>query len=366
MSDIQVLFMGQDLYKLGYVTSIPAIHERKTFKRDKIGDNSFTLKCKNYNNMFSIGHKVSMLTGTNWLYQSLKIINEDDITTWDGIVTNIKQDQRSKEVYIETKDTIFKSRNLIIEYESSDWETLATAAKNIMTNYSFTNYSEKTINESINQLTDETCLVKVNYNKSSRVTLIQALEDLGEKSCSDVFSHYGNIYFKHYQPYTGGVSLNLNVDKSTRLLTNPIINYLEPQMINQYSIDYDGSSGIPQTDSDSTGIGIVSRNKYGIRELSPFNTGTGEQVVFKDSVSTKYIGECFLNMTHHDLSTQPQPIIKIQFDVDIKFKYYIDLENYFKLTLTDNDWEEKVFEVFEFRRNEDARKINIVAYGVNT
>jgi len=187
---------------------------------------------------------------------------------------------------------------------------------------------------------------------------------LGQKSCSDVYSHYGNIYFKHYQPYTGGVSLNLNKTRDTRIKTKPVIDYLEQQMINQYSIDYDGSLGVPIT--DTANFGLISRNRYGIRALPTFNTGVNQQIIFKDSVSAKYIGECFIDMTHHNISTDPQPIIKNQFDVDIKFKKYIDLENYFKLTLADNGWDEKIFEVFEFKRNEKTRNINIVGYEVNT
>jgi len=364
MANIQVLYLGQDLYKLGYVTDIPIIFERKTFKRDKIGDNNFTLKCKNFDNLFSIGHPASMLTGIDWMYQSLKIINEDGILIWNSIVSDIIQNQRDKTVSIKTNDIIFKKRNDIIEYESSTWETAGDAAKNIMINSGFTNYNEKSIQDSINLLTENNCYLKCNFNKSSNISLVKALEDLGIKSCSDAYSHYGNIHFKHYHPYAGGVSLRLNVDRSTRLKTKPIISYLESQIINQYSIDYEGSNGVSMTDTDN--LGLISRNKYTTHALPTFNTGEKKQIIFKDSVSAKYIGESYINMTHHDISTQPQPIIKIQFDVDIKFKNYIDLENYFKLTLEDNAWDEKVFEIYEFKRNEKNRNINIVAYEVNT
>ncbi|KKL75061.1 hypothetical protein LCGC14_2058620, partial [marine sediment metagenome] len=141
--------LGQDLYKLGYVKDIPAIHERKTFQRDKIGDNNFTLVCKNYDNMFSIGHPASMLTGVNWMYQPLQIINEDSITIWNGIASNISQNQKTKSVNIKSNDSIFSKRTDIIEYTSSTWEAAATAAKNIMDNASFTNYDNQSIQASI-------------------------------------------------------------------------------------------------------------------------------------------------------------------------------------------------------------------------
>ena len=82
-------------------------------------------------------------------------------------------------------------------------------------------------------------------------------------------------------------------------------------MINQYSIDYEGSLGVPAIDTDN--LGLVSRNTYGTRALDTFNTGDGKQIVVKDLVSAKYIGNSYINMTHHNITTHPQPITKIQF-----------------------------------------------------
>lgn len=362
MADIQVLFLGQDLYKLGYVKSLPAISEKKTFKRDKIGTNSFNLICKNIDNFFSNGNENSILTGADWLYSSLVIINEDGITTWNGIAIDIVQDQNNKEVTIKSNDVIFSKRNDIIEYTSSDWETPADAARNIMDSVGFESYNNRSLQDSIDQLAEAGMYIKCNFLKSQNVSLIKALEDLGVKSCSDVFSHYGNLYFKHYQPFVGGVSLNLNVSRSTSIKTKPIITSLEPEMINQYNIDYNHSGETPLTDTDN--IGQLSRSKYGVKSLSTFVTGDDKQIVIKDIISARYIGECYIYMTQKSASTKPQPKDKIQFDVDIKYKEYIDLESYFKLTLKDNNWIGKIFEVYEFVRNEKNKNINIVGYEV--
>jgi len=360
----QLLWLGQDLYALGLVEKIPDTIERITFNRDLLIASNMVYECKNIDDFFSTGNSASMLNGTDWLYSDIEYINEDGITTWSGIVTNIRCNHREKKAYIETKDNLFSFRDKYISYTSSDWETAADAALNIMSQESYTAYDAKSFQDSANYLDSLSAYLKVKINIEDNVTLFQTLEQLGIFGGADVYSHLGQTYFKVWKPHTGGVSLTLNTNRDNRLKNAPIVNYLEPQMINDYDIDYDGSLGVPLTDSAGGNIGSVSRSKYGTRGLEPMNTGTGSMYTFKDSTTAQAIGEIYINRSHYALSTQPRPLVKIQFNLDIKFKQYITLGSKFKLNLTDENWTDKIFEVYEFRRGEDRQNINIVAYEV--
>jgi hypothetical protein len=54
------------------------------------------------------------------------------------------------------------------------------------------------------------------------------------------------------------------------------------------------------------------------------------------------------------------------FDLKYDFKNYIDLNTFFKLTLSDEGWTEKLFEVFKMQINERAHTISITAVEVDT
>ena len=89
-----------------------------------------------------------------------------------------------------------------------------------------------------------------------------------------------------------------------------------------------------------------------------------KQIVFKDLTSAVYVGETYIKRSNVNLSTIPRPLIKIQYDLNIRFRQYIELGSFFKLTFAEEGWTVKIFEVYELRRNEDQQNINIVGYEV--
>ena len=91
----------------------------------------------------------------------------------------------------------------------------------------------------------------------------------------------------------------------------------------------------------------------------------GNQIVFKDLASAIYIGESWIKRTHSNLTTNPFPLKKCTFEIDIDFEHWVDLETYITITLSDEDWTEKIFEIFEITRDNKNRKIRLTVYEVN-
>lgn len=364
MANPQVLFMGQDLWDFGInhknlVQDLPDIYEQISFNRDKLVASDFTFRLRNIDGDFSLGNPKSFLNGANWEDSSIQVIDRDSMTIWDAIALDIKCNDREMLAYLKSSHKIYQYNKNPIAYASSDWETAAQAVENIFSQEGITTdyYDNTSLQNSHNQLDSESCYIKCNFNRSDGLTLFQAIEKLGIYSASDFYSHNNKIYFTHYIPYSGGASLSIT---ESDLRSRPIITILRDQIINQYYIGYDG--GGESTDSVTTGIGRFSRIKNWGTQLAPeFRSGsTNKQICFKDAISATYIGETYINMTHKDLSTQPKALIQIQFDIAYSFRNYVEIGKYFKFTYSRQEWTNKVFKIYELRRNENRQNINIV------
>lgn len=264
MANPQVLFLEQDLFSFGnsrqrLVLNLPDIHEKKG-TQGKLVTNNFTFECNNINGEFNIGSTSSFLSGQNWEYQPIQVIDEDNLIIWDGIVTNIRRNERERKAYIESKSKTYKYTKNPIDYESSDWETPGDAFKNLCDQESFTSYNNTLLQRSITKYTNEECYIKCNFNRSDGLTLFQAWEKISIYGCADIYSKTdyilgaNEICFDHWQLYYGGSSTSF-VQNDLKSL--PIINTLDSDIINQYNIGYDGDTEI----TDSAGLGAASRSK---------------------------------------------------------------------------------------------------------
>jgi hypothetical protein len=358
----QVWVMGQDIYALGYVKNIINIEEYKTFRRDKVISNSYSLTVKNYNDFFSINNPVSIFKNTNWKYSSLRIVDEDSEEIWSGVIERIKRNHENKTAQLITRNSLTKVMNTKIEYASTDWETAAEAAKNILNNYSYADYNNASFNTSISQLDNNSCYIKADFSKDDDITLQQAIEKLAEASCCDCYSHKGDIYFKHWVPFTGGVKVELT---ESDLLSAPIVDDLGHQMINDYRIGYEGDQETPAEDANLGNIGSVSRSKFDVHSMREFEGGGNNQIMFQDATSAQYIGEQYIRRSHISLDkAEVRPPDVIEFRISIKHRDWVDLETFFRLTLSDEGWDRQLFEIFRFRRDYDRQEISIIAYEV--
>jgi hypothetical protein len=338
----------------------------KSFNNDKLITNAFDIKVNNEDDYFSLENSKSAYNGTNIYFQPIKVIGRNGIDIWNGVVTGIPRDHNEKTAVIQSKNSMYKFFERIIVYESSTWETGAEAFKNICTAIGYTDYDNTSVQTSINQLALNNCYLKVSLQQEDGVSFNSIIEKLGEYSNADVYVHNNLIYFVHFQPTTVDNSVISILEKDFRSF--PSISEGIEDIINDFSIGYYQDNGVPATDDNSNIIGLVSRNRYGKRSLPEMSSGDGAQILFKDKVSAIYIGEGMIRRTQKGIDSAPQnprPLTAIQFEIFSDFRDYINLQNKFKLTLPDEDWVLKLFEIFEFEINENEDKITITAYEVD-
>lgn len=357
----EVNLLGFDLYNLGYVDDIINISEQRTFKKDKLFVNEYKLKVKNFDNFFSIDNNVSLFKNNNWLFTPIIIKNESGEIIWDGIVTDIQADHEKKIANVVSKNVLAQYFKYKIEYTSSDWETGAEAFKNICDNIGFTNYNAKSVQDSINLLDYNSCYLKCRFDIEQGITFQQAIEKIAEYSGADCFVNKNDIYFKVWKQYVGGAIGSITEND---LISLPKITHLSKEIINQYNIGYDNDGGTPATDDNSNDIGLISRNNFGTFELPEMN-GTNSQIIFKDKTSATFVGELYIRRTHKNLLTYPMPLREIDFDLKYDFKYYLDINTYIKLPLSDESWNNKVFEITETVIDSNKNKISITALEVD-
>jgi hypothetical protein len=362
LTNPQVLYMGQDLFELGYVKNIFRIKEYKTFQRDKLIQNSYNLVCKNYDNTFSIDNPVSFLSGTDWRYQTLQIIDEDNEEIWTGVVEDIVSNHRDKTATIITKNSLVEVMNTKVAYTSTAYETAAQAAQNIFDNYNYTDYDAASFITSDNILIAASCLVWVNIALEDNVTLQNAIEKLAEYAGADCFSHKGIIYLKTWQAFSGGVKINL---QESNLRASPIVRSMVNSMVNDYRIGYVDTEAVI-TDTAGGNIGSISRNKYGTHSLPEMGGGAEEQVIFQSSIAAQFLGELHIRRTHADLdNSNCRPLRSIEISLPLSHREWIDLSSYFRLTFSDEGWADKLFEVAYFERDPNVDTIKMTAWEVD-
>ncbi len=365
MSDPKVLLSGQDIYAKGYVKEIPKIQEKKTFKKDKLVTNEFSLNVINTDDFFSVGNSKSLYGGNNYIYEPFTITGRQGEIIWNGQVIDISRNHEKKLATIKSRNSLFKFRNEYIEYESSDWETGANAFKNISDAIGFKDYDNTAVTNSINRLTAAGALLEANFNKSNKLTFQKAIEKLAEYSNADAYSHDGRVYFVHWIPFAEGISINLTIDD---LKTKPVVSNLEKEIINDYLIGYDSDGGIGAIDSDNNNIGEISRKTqlFGTKQLPELRSGDGNMIVYKNLATAVYIGEGYIKRTQRAVATNPTSLQKITLSLYADHKDWITLQSFFTLTLADESWTQKIFETFDFTINENKDDIKITAIEVVT
>lgn len=358
----QVLLNGVDIYQ-DYVKSIEDVTEDKTYDKLKLITNVYNLPVINYNNYFSINNVRSPFNNTNWLYMPLEIIDENNDYIWIGDVTKFIRDHASIDGQVQSKDRLFRYRDNIIEYESADWETGADVLRNIFAQIGFTNYSVGELQRSIDILEDAGCYMVANFNESSKTTLRNVIEKIGIYSNCYTYTHNGVLYCQHYTfPNTKTASFTVTPADMRKL---PAVEEDESGIYNDYSIGHAEDGGTPETDTANNNIGEISRARYGTIQYPEMRTGDGNQIIYKNAASAVYIGEGKIRRGHKNLSTDPKPLTVIDFEIDDGFKNRITLDTVHGMTLPQESWTNKNFQVFTFTTNRRERKIVLKCYEVN-
>ena len=358
---MQVTAFGVDIWDLGYVLEVPNITEQRTFRGAKLITNEFDITVKNIDNAFSLNNPVSFICGTAWLYSSLIVKGDNGETIWDGIITRIVRNPENGTATITSKNSLFSRRMEIIDYETpaGTWETAAGAFKNICDAIGFTHYDNARVNQSINDLENANCYLKVNINPSDNMTFQQAAEKLALYGNADAYSHLNNIYFVHWKQNTATGSVTI-IENDMKALPDSITED-ESQIINEFSIGYFEDQGIPATDAANNNLGQFSRAKYETHDIADMQSGEGDnQIIFKDLVSAVYIGEGYIKKTHKNLGNNlVRPLTSFNFNIFANNKNWLTLQTPFNVTLSDEAWVAKTFEPFEFTINEMENDIRI-------
>jgi hypothetical protein len=361
------MYLGQDLFALGYVDGIPEITETKGFGRGKLSPSDMTIEVNNTDDQFSVDNPLSFCSGRAWQFQPLQAYDEDGILFADCLVVDITRNHQSKKASLICRDVMFQNRKSGIAYTSSDWETPANAAYNLMAQEGFTGFDATSIQTSISRLTAAACYIKCNILITDGLTLFTALEKLAQYAAADVYMYKNKVYFQHWKAYTGGVAVDFDYSIGSKCpRTSPTVATMESTFFNDYSIGYDGDLKVPATDTANNNIGAVSRARFGAQAYPEMrcDSSTVSQIAFKDKASAVYIGETYIRRGHSTLTPNPKILQAITFDVEYGYKKNIELGTYFTMTFAEEGWDQKVFEVAGIKRSLDKQNIGVEAWEI--
>jgi hypothetical protein len=342
------------------------LSQLKTFERGTFTINEITVEAKNSDDFFSCDNPKSVYAGGQWLYTQLKIFDDSDFLIWNGVITDIEREHDNKTCRIISKDSLIVNQKAAIEYYSTNWETIADAAKNICIQVGYTDYNVGAMEKSIEALSSAGALCAVSFAKTDGLSFQQSLWKLAEYCGADIYMYNNELYFKHWTKETGGTPLKLN-DRD--FLEMPLVKASSNLIINNYEITYFGApqsatTGIytPTADTENNGIGAYSRSLYGNKALPQLNAVDG-QIIFYNEATAIYIGETYIRKTHTNIdSVNPEPLRHIEFIISTKHKQYVNLETPLSITLSDEAWVNKIFNVHSSNINEEDQTITITAF----
>jgi hypothetical protein len=360
----QIFVLGKDIFALGKVQKFLNVNEMKTFNKSKLITNTYNIPVINDDNYFSVNNPKSDFKGANWRYSTVTVNNSDGNKIWEGAIYDIKRNYTNQTAEIICKNTYFGSRNNIINYQSSTWETGASTFKNVCDSIGFTKYNLASINTSDSQLDENGCKIMCDFQTADNKDFTQVIETIAEYSNAYLYVHNDELYFVHWVPFTGGISTTINGDREGVLKKAPIITSPEREIVNEYSIDYFDSGKIPATDANSNNLGVKSRNKFGNYPMKTFRTGNNQQIVFMDKQSAIYIGEGYMRKTNRNIEVDPEPPERNEFSLFVDNDDWMNLQSFFEFTFTEEGYNEKIFETFNFTVDEDNDELAVVAYGV--
>ena len=357
-----ILIGDTDIYSMGLVDKLPVSVETKGLGRDKLYTDELSINCKNFNNEFSVDNPKSLFYKSRWKYTPVKWWDSDGILRWDGVLRDIvRTHEGSKSAQLKSANIMSKYFGYNVEYESTAWETPAMAFKNICDAIGFTNYDNKTVQESIDYYTVNACYIKVYFYKEDDITFQQACEKIADVCAADIYGHSNKLHFKLYKKFSGNTSIEII---ESDLKSAPAVSFLESELVNNYNIKYVGCDDTATKDADNNDIGMVSRRdeQNGVHDLAEIDGQEGNQIVIKDKASAVFIGEQAIKRTHYGIDkVNPGPLQQISFKLDEQFNKYMDINTYFKLSFSDEGWDKKLFEVFQSEIDFDSNELRIVA-----
>jgi len=343
-----------DLIELGYVLDLKDISEMKSFGKDQIIISSYDVNVQNFDLAFSQGQQGIFQSILN---KSINIYDDNNILIWEGLITGIDRDYNSYKAVIKTKDIISKVMNTNIQYESTDWETVADVLLNVFSNIGYTNYDLSSFQNAKSYLEKNNHYVKAFIYEKDGMKLLQLLDKAGLYGLGDIYMSKNKIYYSIWLNYE---NYNYIEIQENDILTQPKITYDLTNIINEYNIDsWTGEN----TDATSNNIASQSRDLFGTKQLNSVATGSTNQFQYKDDVTAILTGEAYIKRSHHTL-TPPTPRQKIMFELRYDLKSYITLNTILKVNFKAESWINKEVEVFNISKNEYNNTLKITGFEV--
>jgi len=357
------LFDGTDIYKLGYIDKLPKIAESKTLGRDKLVQNEAVFNVNNFDNFFSVDNPKSNFSNTRWRYKSIKWFDEDGTLRWDGIIRDIisLHAKNKKTGKLVSNNVLSKFLNHNIEYESATWESPAQVFLKICDAIGFKAINLRSIEASDALYQNNNCFIKAFFGREDDITFQQAVDKIAMLGAADIYGHNNNLYFDLFREFTGGVVYTIN---DTDMISLPVVKSLESELINNYSINYVDSNETPATDLNSNNLGRISRKEEnnGIHDMAEIDGDEGNDIEIKDKVSAVYLGEQNVKRTHKNLdNSRAGSLREILFEMSEKFKNLIDITTFFRMNLSDEGWNNKIFETYGAEIDSDRNILKLIA-----
>jgi hypothetical protein len=341
------------------VQGLPTISETKEFNFQKLTNNTYTFDLTNSDGEFGLQNSESIFSNVDWYGGNVSIDGWSGQNLWTGSLIDVAPNYAVSppRTSITTKSVLYTFKDINISYKSSDWETPAETFKNICDENSFTNYNSASVTQSKSIFEANSCYWKVEIDSGDGQAFQSALEKIAEYSNSRLYNYLGNLYFRHWTPYTGGASIFI---KEKNIISKPVLTNSRENFYNQYNIGYIG--GVV---TDTDGLGETSRRKYGTVQPGEFSTGsTDEMIYFKDEPSAKYIGNSIIQRGHKNLSTNPALLAEIICGVDYEFHTVFNVDSYVKLSFKNEGWNEKLFEITSYNINENNKSLTFTGLEV--
>lgn len=351
----RVVIMGQDI--VCRLAETPKIVEKRSIGADLVFPSDCKLVVEDFDGSFSLENPRSIFAGTNWQNQQVEIWDREDIKVWDGVLSEPQVDHDKKRTTIVSRSNLYEWRNHPVAYAPAPAATPAEHLLAIAQQIGFPHLDMAFLQRSIDQQTAAGLSIAVALIDNDNATFGQVLNKLADYGAADCYEHLGKLRYVYYDATVPRPSVTLT---ERDYMSVPKPKRYTKGLINDYAI-WDLTAGAATTDSMNGNIGAASRFQLGqfMDKRIPGNIDPKYSIA--STVCAVALGEAYIRRTHVDLATRPRPRIEVKFDLEVHHRVWVDLASDFAMDFEREAWDGKIFRVVSFTRDDERRKISLVA-----
>jgi len=237
---VKVLILDEeiDLYEKGLVEDIGESIITKTFE-GVLTDITKTISFIDMDRVVSPYAPQGYFYAIDWYGQPIKIIDDDNITIWDGIIQDITVNEDTRKTVILSKSVLstFKKKN--IAYKSSGYENPIVILKSILDKYDFP-YDSKTLQESETYV-EGNLEVSVSYTLEEQKSIFDIINSIAFITSAYAYIFQNTLYFEVWEDKSGIEPVRIEEEE---LISLPQIKTLTSKVVNAFNIEYKGSKAV--------------------------------------------------------------------------------------------------------------------------